>query len=370
MNDVLALIDLHENPKLGQLTATHELASTTLMGRYAFVDVALTNLSLANIDNIAILARDNTRSIERHIGNDSTYLRNTKTGKLDILFNENGVGNGLFNTDVNNLLANDYVIYDNENKYILVVPVYFLLNIDYDKVIEEHKSSGKELSIVYSMQEASEFQGCSKLAVDSIGNVQKFDKIEPTESGSVPVDLNTYVINASLLKRLLEKSKDISALSSISDLVHYATKYLIVTHGIAYDGFVRCINSLKKYYDVSMELLDKLLNDEELFADKFVLTTTHNSRPVIYGDKAKATSSLIANGSTINGEVKHSILARDIVIEEGATVEDSIIFSHTIVRSGVHLKGVIADKRCVFKEHKELIASGPEPIYIPRGAKI
>ena len=91
---------------------------------------------------------------------------------------------------------------------------------------------------------------------------------------------------------------------------------------------------------------------------------------VLYGKNADVTQCIIANGCTINGKAKHSILARDVIIEEGATVEDSILFTHTIVRKGVHLKGVVADKRCEFKTKKEVIGTSENPLYINRGAKI
>jgi len=79
---------------------------------------------------------------------------------------------------------------------------------------------------------------------------------------------------------------------------------------------------------------------------------------------------LIANGCTINGTVHHSILSRDVVIDEGAIVEDSIIFTNTHVKTGVHLKNVVVDKHCVFEFKKDVGYSDGEPLYIPQGAHI
>lgn len=57
MNNVLAIVDLYENCDLGLLTRERPLASTTLLGRYAFIDFALSNLSNSGIDNICVLAK-------------------------------------------------------------------------------------------------------------------------------------------------------------------------------------------------------------------------------------------------------------------------------------------------------------------------
>lgn len=134
---------------------------------------------------------------------------------------------------------------------------------------------------------------------------------------------------------------------------------------------MRRFESFEDYYKYSMEILnDQNLLNELVFSGSTIYTTTHNSRPVLYGKSAKVTNSLIANGSTINGKVKNSIISRDVVIEEGASVENCIIFTHTIVKRGVHLKNVVSDKRVIFQNRKEVQGTEEEPLYFPRGVKI
>ena len=101
-----------------------------------------------------------------------------------------------------------------------------------------------------------------------------------------------------------------------------------------------------------------------------VYTLTHDTRPVLYGEKCDVKESLIANGCTINGTVKHSVLSRDVVIEEGAIVENSVLFTNTVVKKGVHLKNCVVDKHCVFENKKEVSGTKDEPLYIPQGARI
>ena len=40
---VLGLLDLHNSPDLGPLTSSRVLASTSFLGRFAFMDFALSN---------------------------------------------------------------------------------------------------------------------------------------------------------------------------------------------------------------------------------------------------------------------------------------------------------------------------------------
>ena len=120
MNNVVALIDLHNTTNLGELTKNRPIASTTFLGRYAFIDFTLSNISNSGIDEIGILVQDHSRSIIKHLGGKNTYLRNPKTGFQSIFLNERGLLNPEFNTDINNILENDWFLYDNAVKYIIV----------------------------------------------------------------------------------------------------------------------------------------------------------------------------------------------------------------------------------------------------------
>ena len=87
----------------------------------------------------------------------------------------------------------------------------------------------------------------------------------------------------------------------------------------------------------------------------------------MYGPNANVTNSLVANGTNIEGTVKNSIISRDVTVEEGAIVENSIIFTHTTIKRGVHLKNVIADKRTIFENKKDVYGTESHPLYFPRG---
>lgn len=367
MNNVLAIIDLHNDGKLNFNDYQSETASTTFMGRYSFIDSVLSNLTNSGIDDIAILVKNHFRSISKHIGNDSTYLRNTKTGFLNILINEKNLSNDAFNTDVNNLKENDYIFYDSSNKYVLVCPIKFICNINYQKVIEEHIKSNRIVSVVYAPSTTpKDYIGCDHLTIDSLNGVQKFEKISGDEE-TVNVSLATYVINLKFMKDLIMKADKISALFSLEDVFKYISQYIEHLNCIRFDGYFRKFSNLKDYYKNSFEVLDNRKFYDELIKDNITyLTSSHNSQPVSYGAEADVKNSLIANGCIINGTCHHSILARDILIEEGATVENCILFTHTIVKSGVHLKNLVANKRCVFKTQKEVFGDENDPLYIPR----
>ena len=368
MNNVLALIDLYENADLGLLTRDRPIASTTFLGRYAFVDFVLSNLSNSGIDNICILAKNHSNSIYKHIGDTNTYLANPKTGYLSILINEEGILNPVFNTDINNVKENDYVLYDDKVKYVILTKCNYIMKIDYRKIIDEHIKSGKQVSLVYkTVEDTTDFNKCNKLVVDNLNCVQKIYRDNKSSRANILID--TAVIDKQLLLELLNRSGQISAMLSIEAMIGYLVNYLTRVNAIEFKGYVRYYDSLEHYFKYSLEFLKNPEILHEFFQDEdwVYYTTTHNSHPVLYGPNAKVTNSLVANGTTIDGTVKNSIISRDVTVEEGAIVENSIIFTHTTIKRGVHLKNVIADKRTVFENKKDVYGTEEHPLYFPRG---
>lgn len=374
MKNTVAIINLHSSPELGLLTEKRPLASTTFLGRYTFIDFALSNLTNSGIDDIGVMIKDSSRSIIKHIRGNNIYLKNTKTGYLNYLINENGLKNPFFNTDLNNIKENDYFLYEPNCKYVLVVPVGFVMKIDYREVIKEHIASGKQVSMLYKeVQNAGkDFKGLNKFTVDAIENVQKISPVDDRDN-KVCLGLKTFIINKEFLKELLNKSNSISSVYSLEDILTYVLKVSQNSvHAIKYSGYLKYFASLQTYFNESLKMKSVLDDKKEgLFTDEWKFyTRTHDTRPVLYGEKCICKDSLISNGCTINGTVKNSILARNVIIEEGATVEDSIIFTDCVVKKGVHLKNVVSDKLCVFENKKDVFGTKEEPLYIAQGVKL
>ena len=368
MKDVVALINLHNNASLGLLSENRPIASTTFLGRYAFIDFVLSNLTNSNISNIGILVKDHIRSITKHLSGKIQFLSNTKSGFELFFLNEKGLSNPLYNTDVNNILENDWFLYDNKIKYILVAPVNYILSCDYDEVIRAHVKSKKYISVLakeFASLDDPSLKGATGLnvknnTVDSIFNVYS-----QKEKGFV--SLETYVFDVDYLKELLYTSRNYNQIITLREIIDNLITKREDINVIEFKKNVKRINSLEDYFNLSMECL----NNEDLMDDLFakdwpIYTITHNSRPTLYDKDASVKNSLVANGSYIKGTVKNSVLSRHVHVEEGAVVENSIIFTNTVIKKGVHLKNVISDKHCVINND----SCSDEIKYIPQGAKI
>ena len=345
MNNVLAIVDLYENCDLGLLTRDRPLASTTFLGRYAFIDFALSNLSNSGIDNVCVLAKNHSNSIYKHIGNTNTYLANPKTGYLSILINEEGIINPVFNTDINNIKENDFVLYDDKVKYVVITNSAFIMKMDYKKIVEDHIKSGKQVSLVYKkVEDSTEFSKCKKLVVDNLNCVQKI--YEDQKSSRANILLDTMVIDKTLLLELLVKSSQISAMINVESMVGYLVNFVTRVNAIEFTGFVRFFDSLEHYFKYSLELLNNPEVLKEFFQDPewVYYTTTHNSHPVLYGPNANVTNNIIANNNYLSTEavlsliiLKHNLVLKNIGVRfnfnlgmhwDGNQLKEDVVIYH------------------------------------------
>ena len=154
-------------------------------------------------------------------------------------------------------------------------------------------------------------------------------------------------------------------------MVTYMTNnHLAKTHAYEFDGYVAPMISLDNYVRYSFELLD-YKNRCKLFNEDWpIYTTTHNTPPSLYGPNADVKNSFIANGSIIKGKVRNSIISRDVVVEEGAVVENSILFSDTYVGEGVKVTYVLSDKNARIVEKKKVSGTEDEILCIGYGVRV
>ena len=76
--------------------------------------------------------------------------------------------------------------------------------------------------------------------------------------------------------------------------------------------------------------------------------------PEYIGEHACVSNSMIALGCEIEGTVENSVLASNVVVEEGATVKDSVIMAGSVVKKGATVSYSILDENVVVEENAKV----------------
>lgn len=373
MKNVYGILNLHNCPSLGALTEGHPLGSITFLGRYGIMDFALSNLSNSGIDRIAILVESKSHSIRSHIQGGRIWINNTKTGDLGEYINEKALSTPKFNTDIANINENLHPL-DKQivEDYIVVVPPHFVTPIDFRPIVDKHIESGAEITVVYSAREDAdtEYPTCDVIKIDENENVTEII----TNNGKKKeqnVSLETYVFSKSKFIEMVKDTANVSSLYSLKDMIrYYVLEKKAVVKAYRHNEIVLPILSLENYFKYSFEVLKADVAYALFKKDWPVYTTTHNTPPAIYGENAEVKNSVVSNGCIIKGKVENSIISRNVVIEEGAEVKNSIIFTKTHVKSGVKAKYVLAGKHVDMATKKNVSGTPEQILFIDYGEKI
>lgn len=370
MSKIFGLCNLHDAPHLGKLTEKRTIGTVSFLSRYGLMDFTLSNFSNSGIDRVGILVDLSLNSVISHVKDGSIWINNTKTGIQRIFYNEN-IPSPKFNTDINNLLANRFNLEKEMAEYVVVAPAFFLMSIDFKEYVDKHIASGKEISLIYKPinNADEEFLNCDVVDVNDriVNNVS----INIGNKKQANISLEIFIFNFKTFVNLVNKTREISTLFNIRDLVNYcSSNKLYEVNAFPFIGYVAPILTFNGFVKYSMDLLS-YDQRKELFKENWpIYTTTHNTPPAMYGEKANVTNSFVANGSIIKGTVINSVISRDVIVEEGAVVKDCILFSGTCIGKNSHLQYVVADKNVKIREVKEVAGEKDQFIYISFGANI
>lgn len=367
---VIGLCNLHNSPELGYLTSNRTLGSLSFLGRYALMDFALSNFCNSGIDIVGIMVRDYPRSVLGHLGSMTAFIENTKIGKESIMYNERGILNPPYNHDINNLRSNPWIFHINA-EYVVIQPAHIITNIDFRPIIEEHIERNEKITIVYSHINNADktFSNENKLMINKDGYLQKVIKNDSKDK-EANVSLETYIINRSVLAEIIDMQEKTNALYGLKEMLSSMAGKEIPIHTYEYKGYVRCFDSIEHYMEYTLEILD-YENATTLFKDDWpIYTLTHDTPPAKYGVDSMIKNSYVANGAIINGKVEGSIIARNVIIEKGAEVKNSILLARTYIGSGVKIDGAIIDKNSRVINTKVIKGDTDKPFYVPQGVII
>lgn len=301
------------------------------------------------------------------MGNGSQYDLNTKTASLQLLFSSQDTGNELYYTDISILYQYRRQIAECQQEYVVIGPSYMIGTIDYRQVVQFHQQSNAEITCLFKeIDDAKEnFIGCDEYEFEEGTN--RISKIKMSHGSTIDkfISLETYVMKKDRFLRLIDNAHSLSAIYTLRDYLMANTKYFNMV-GYQFKGYLRCVNSIRQYYDTNMELID-YNTAKQLFNKNWpIFTKTEDNPPSFYSSNAKVKNSLVANGCVIQGEVENSIIGRGVKVKRNAKVKNSIILPYAIIGPEADVHYAVVDKGARILTVKQIGGSKEKLVYVKR----
>ncbi len=360
--------DSYEKIDLNELTDNRTLASIPFGARYRLVDFILSSLVGANVNNIGIVTRNNYGSLMEHVGWGKDWDLNRKNSGIKFLTP--------FLIDTRTApIANKFEALDSVMNFIRKsIPEYCILcdanivmNVDLKKFMEYHAEKQADITIAYKNMKSAARE--LEIMLDEQGRVVDTLYHQYVRKEEKDIQLDIIMLKKELLISLIEKGITYGWHSLKKNVIAHGFKEYRI-YGYKVEGYISVIKSVEDFYRTNMELLRKDVRLELFNGKNRILTRIKDSVPTMYGENARITNSLIADGSSIDGEVENCIVFRDVRIKKGASVKNSIIMQGTVIEENTALSSVITDKDVVIGAGKFLAGTKTAPYIINKGKTV
>lgn len=321
-------------------------------GVFRLIDFPLSNCMHSHISDVWLVEQFQPHALNEHLTNGRPWDLDRTHGGLQILPPYRGSPEGGWaqgNADA--LYRHRRFIREFAPDILLVLSADHIYKLDLRDLIEAHQDFGAEVTMVTTEVSPEEATRFGNVDLGSDGRVTRFS-YKPEQPPSTTATTEVFAYDAPALMDLVDELAEASQSegedeAALKDFGHELLPAL-VERGRAFafklEGYWRDVGTIESYHQGHMDLL---LPDSPLHLDDPawpIRTRGQQLLPARIMGSARIDNSLISPGCHVAGRVANSVLSPGVRVEEGATVEHSVLLHNAIVPRGVTVRRAIVDE--------------------------
>lgn len=356
-NEMMAmLLAGGQGSRLGILTMDKAKPAVAFGGKYRIIDFPMSNCVNSGVDTVGVLTQYQPLTLNAHIGIGVPWDLDRVNGGVSILaphMREGEIGSWYSGT-ANAIYQNiDYIDSCNP-EYVLILSGDHIYKMDYAAMLKYHKENNADATIAVlevPMEDASRF---GIMNADENDKIYEFEE-KPEHPKSNLASMGIYIFTWSNLRKALIEDEKIHPDSDFGK--HIIPKMLGENQSLyayRFKDYWKDVGTIESYWAANMELI-KTLPEFNLYEDFWKIYTKSNYQPPQYtGDNASIKTSIVSEGAQIYGSIEHCVISKNVTIEEGAVVKDSIIMEGCVIGKNAVLDRVIVDQNTVIGDNVKM----------------
>jgi len=326
-------------------------------GMYRIIDFTLSNIANSRLTNVAILTQYKPLSLMDHIGNGSSWDLSGRSRSTKILPPKTGEKEWDWYKGTADAVRQNLDFFTSKNyKNVLVLSGDHIYHMDYRSMLRFHHEHGAKVTISMLEVPWEETNQFGTGIIDKKYRIIEWEKKSPHAKSNL-ASMGIYVFDRDYLVELLEATKEI-------DFGHHIIPNALKEGSVfayPFDGYWRDVGTVQAYWDANMDILDAAsgLSPEtwKIMTNLSTKGIPYDRPPIKVSKTGLIINSVISPGCIISGKVENCVLSPGVVVEENASVKDSIVMHDTIIKEGAHLERCVIDKK-VFIGKKSHIGIG------------
>ena len=353
--------------RLKDLTAHRCKPATPFGGKFRIIDFVLSNCVNSGIRQISILTQYKAQSLIQHVQRGWSYLRGEFGEFVETIPAQQQLGPIWYRGTSDAVHQNIDLILSHRPKHVLVLAGDHIYKMDYGPMIAYHVEKGADITVGVVEVPASDSIHFGVLTATEWNRVTKFSekpKVPDTLPGrpdAILASMGIYVFNTRLLEKMLNEdaADDKSAHDFGKDILPKAISGNLQVFAYPFQdvktraqSYWRDVGTIDAYYDASLELVH-VKPELNIYDQDWPIWTYQVQQPPAKfildedGRRGVAINSMVSGGCIISGAmVRESLLFSDVRVDEGSSIQSSIILPHVEIGRGCVIRGAIVDEGC------------------------
>lgn len=364
----IVFANMHDE-NVPELITKRTMASVPFAGRYRAIDFVLSSMTNAGMQNVGVIVRNNYQSLMDHLGNGREWDLSRKLGGLTIFppsTNKKGNTSQRQNRMEDLAVALDYLAYSKE-ELVVLSDCDVICNLDYTALLEEHKESGADVTVIYEKAPLPE-----SLLEDNMTYIIGKDnyvseiRINDYKKGIQNLSMSVFIMSRELLYNML-RDAIVRGYDSFEKDILGRNLQILKVRAVEHTGYRARIGDIRSYFQENLNLLNHK-NVEDLFPEnRLVYTKVRDEAPVRYAMGSKVKNCLVADGCIIEGEIENCVLFRGVRVGKGSKLKNCVIMQGTVIQQNAEIENVVTDKNAQICEGIVLKGAEKFPVFVGKG---
>ena len=357
--------------RLHQLTNTRTKPAVYFGGKYRIIDFVLSNCINSGIRRIGVVTQYKSHSLLRHLQMGWSFLRNQFNEYLDLLPAQQRMDEvHWYRGTADAVYQNVDIIKDHQQKYILILAGDHIYKMDYAKLLLDHISSGKPLTVACIQVPRKEASAYGVMETDKDGTIVSFQEKPKNPGGMIDnpemtlISMGIYVFDARVLYQMLEEDElmDDSQHDFGRDIIPRMVKLGLahahdfakscVTNRAKKQIYWRDVGTVDSFWAANMDLAS-VTPDLDIYDQDWPIWTSQVHLPSakyvqdLNGASSIVRNSVISAGVILSGSsICSSVLFYNVRVHSFCFINEVVAFPDCIIHRGCRLTRVILDRHC------------------------
>ena len=346
--------------RMTELTTKRATSALPIAGGYRSIDFALSSMSSSHISKVAVFTQFNSKSLTQHLNSSKWWDFGRKQGGLFVFTPTQTQDNSYWYRGTADAIAQNIdFLKSSHEPYVVIASGDCVYKMDLNKVLEYHLNKNADITIVTKdLGKEDDPSRFGVVSVNETGLVTEFEE-KPIVTSKTTVSTGIYVIRRRQLIDLIERAGNEGGFDLVKDIfIRYRGLKKIYAYQM--DSYWSNITTVESYFKTNMDFLSRETRD--YFCNQYptVASKIEDLPPAKFNAGSQVTNSLISSGCIINGEVRDSILFKEVYVGNNCTIRNSIILNDVYIGDNTYIENCIVESHDTIRANSSYVGEPDE----------